>query len=158
MNIRLIKATESDATAIFDMQKIAFLPLLETYKDYDTNPANEQIDRVISRIHRPNGGFYKIIFDDLLVGAIGIYAVEKTQFWISPMFILPHYQGKGIAQKAICLAEEIFPEATSWELKTLLEEKRNCYLYEKMGYEQIGERTKLNEDATLVHYEKKLSN
>lgn len=158
MNIKLIKAVESDAEAIFNMQKESFLPLLETYRDYDTNPANERIDRVISRIHRPNGGFYKIMYDNILVGAIGIYAVEKTQFWISPMFILPHYQGKGIAQKAICLAEEMFPEATSWELKTLLEEKRNCYLYEKIGYKQIEEIKKLNENATLVHYEKKLSN
>lgn len=154
MNITLKKAIQSDAKAIFDIQKKAFLPLLETYKDYDTNPANEKINRVISRIHHPNGGFYKIMYDNLLVGAICIYAVEETQFWISPMFILPHYQGKGIAQKVIRLAEEMFPEATSWELKTLLEEKRNCYLYEKMGYIRIGERRNLNEKATLVHYQK----
>jgi GNAT superfamily N-acetyltransferase len=70
------------------------------------------------------------------------------------MFILPEYQGKGIAQKAITLIEELFPQATTWELKTILEERRNCYLYEKMGYTQIGEKQSLNENTTLVHYKK----
>ena len=33
------------------------------------------------------------------------------KFWISPMFIHPIYQGKGIAQKVLILIEEMFPEA-----------------------------------------------
>jgi GNAT superfamily N-acetyltransferase len=76
------------------------------------------------------------------------------QFWISPMFILPSYQGKGIAQKAIILIEEMFPEATSWELATILEEAQNCYLYEKMGYSQTGVSKKLNHNTTLIFYKK----
>jgi hypothetical protein len=48
----------------------------------------------------------------------------------------------------------MFPQATSWELKTILEEKRNCYLYEKMGYSQTDEKSMINENITLVHYKK----
>ena len=154
MNLRLDKATDADAQLIFDMQVKAFMPLLEKYKDDDTSPANETIDRVFRRINYPAGGFYKILHDDVLVGAICIYWKEETQFWISPMFILPEYQGMGIAQKAIQLIEEQFPQATTWELRTILEEKRNCYLYEKMGYKQTGETKRLNENATLVSYKK----
>jgi RimJ/RimL family protein N-acetyltransferase len=154
MDIRLEKAVERDAEAIFDAQIKAFMPLLKVYKDYGTNPANETIERVKRRINNPDGGFYKIQFEEVLVGAICVFWRKKTQFWISPMFISLEYQGKGIAQKAIRLIEELFPQATTWELKTILQEERNCYLYEKMGYKLEDWKHTLNETATLVHYKK----
>jgi GNAT superfamily N-acetyltransferase len=153
MDVILEKATNDDAQSIFDMQVKAFMPLLEKYKDYDTNPANETIDRVFSRINNPNGGFYKILVDNILVGAICVVWKESVH-WISPMFILPEYQGKGIAQKAIISVEKMFIKATSWELATILEEERNCYLYEKMGYIKTGVNKKLDENTTLIFYKK----
>ena len=92
--VSLEKATTTDAESIFDIQVKAFLPLLEKYKDYNTSPGNESIDRVISRITNP--------------------------------------------------------QAISWELATILEEERNCYLYKKMGYIQTAEKRKINESTTLV--------
>ncbi|MEC2475131.1 GNAT family N-acetyltransferase, partial [Bacillus thuringiensis] len=71
-----------------------------------------------------------------------------------PMFIHPGYQGKGIAQKVITLIEEIFPEATSWELATILEEEKNCFLYEKMEYKRTEVIKKLNDKTTLIYYKK----
>jgi GNAT superfamily N-acetyltransferase len=156
VEIQLVKATEREAEAIFDLQVKAFLPLLEVYKDFDTSPATETIDRVVSRINRPNGGFYKIFADDVFVGAICVYWKEDTQFWISPIFISPEFQGRGIAQKTMTLMEARFPHATSWELRTILEEKRNCYLYEKMGYRMTDEKKILNENMTLVHFKKSI--
>ncbi|SMF79156.1 Ribosomal protein S18 acetylase RimI [Paenibacillus uliginis N3/975] len=154
MEINLVRAIESDAESILDIQVKAFVPLLEKYKDFNTNPANETIDRVVTRINNPNGGFYKIIENYVLVGAICVFWREETQYWISPMFILPNYQGRGIAQKAITLVEQMFPQAMTWELATILEEKRNCYLYEKMGYIKTGVQKKLNDSTTLIFYKK----
>ncbi|MBC6973384.1 GNAT family N-acetyltransferase [Bacillus sp. Xin] len=157
MEIILERAIESDAESIFNIQVQAFKPLLEKYKDYKTNPSNETIDKVIARINNPNGGLYKILVDNTLVGAICVFMKEKTtQFWISPMFILPNYQGKGIAQKALTLIEKMFPQAISWELATILEEERNCYLYEKAGYTQTWLKKKLNDHTTLIYYKKTL--
>ncbi|WP_020060823.1 GNAT family N-acetyltransferase [Bacillus sp. 123MFChir2] len=157
MGVTLEKATVSDAELIYAMQVEAFLPVLETYKDYNTNPANEKLDRVITRIDNPHGRFYKIIYNKDIVGAVSIAWKEGTnEFWISPMFILPKYQGNGIAQKVILLLEELFPQATSWKLATILEEKRNCYLYEKMGFVQTSVRKRLNDCTTLVYYKKPL--
>lgn len=153
MDVRLEKATNEDAQSIFDIQVKAFMPLLEKYKDYDTNPANESIARVLTRINNPHGGFYKILADNILVGAICV-VWKATVYWISPIFILPEHQGKGIAQKAIIAVEKMFFEATSWELATILEEESNCYLYEKMGYIKTGISKKLNEKATLIFYKK----
>lgn len=78
MEVRLIKATDNDAQSIFNIQVEAFIPLLDKYKDYDINPANESIDRVLTRINRPDGGFYKILADDKLVGAICVFWKEDV--------------------------------------------------------------------------------
>lgn len=51
-------------------------------------------------------------------------------------------------------AEEMFPEAQSFELATILEEERNCFLYEKMGYKRTEVIKKLNDKTTLIHYKK----
>jgi GNAT superfamily N-acetyltransferase len=155
LKVELQKAALSDAKELYDIQVKAFMPILNKYQDYDTNPANENIERLISRINHPYGGFYKILYDNRLIGAIRvIWKEETTRFGISPMFILPEYQGKGIAQKTIEMVEEMHPQATVWELSTILEEERNCYLYEKMGYVKTGETKSLNERTTLVYYNK----
>lgn len=60
MEIRLEKAANTDANSIFDIQVKAFNPLLDQYKDYDTNPANETIERVLARIDNSDGEFYKV--------------------------------------------------------------------------------------------------
>jgi predicted acetyltransferase len=152
--VKLEKAIESDAKAIFEIQVNAFKPLLEKYKDFNTNPANETINRVVTRINNPTGDFYKIIVENVHVGAIYVFWKEQTQFWISPMFILSTYQGQGIAQQAITLIEKLFPHATSWELATIMEEERNCYLYEKLGYIKTGVIKQLNDNTTLGFYKK----
>ena len=43
---------------------------------------------------------------------------------------------------------------SNWELDTILQEKGNCHLYEKMGYRKTGKMEKVNERMTLVFYRK----
>ncbi|PFM47454.1 GNAT family N-acetyltransferase [Bacillus cereus] len=155
MKITLENATENDAVALFQMQIDSFTPLLNKYKDYETSPANESIEKMILRINNPSNNFYKIIFDSNLVEAICIFKKELPyKFWISPMFIHPNNQGKGIAQQVLFLIEEMVPKARSFELATILEEERNCFLYEKMGYKRTEVTKKLNDKTTLVYYKK----
>ncbi|HDR6312453.1 TPA: GNAT family N-acetyltransferase [Bacillus cereus] len=155
MKIILEKAIENDAAAIFQMQIDSFNSLLNKYKDYATNPANESIEKTFIRINNPSNNYYKMIIDSNLVGAICISKKEITnKFWISPMFIHPNYQGKGIAQRVLILIAEMFPKAQSFELATILEEERNCFLYEKMGYTRTEVIKKLNDKTTLIYYKK----
>ncbi|MDE5858832.1 MAG: N-acetyltransferase, partial [Oscillospiraceae bacterium] len=60
----------------------------------------------------------------------------------------------GYAQRAIKEAENIHGNG-GWELDTILQERGNCYLYEKMGYRQTGQTKIINERMTIVYYEKK---
>lgn len=158
MTVYLVKAKESDAAVILDGQVRAFTPLLEKYLDVETNPANETLEKILSRINEPNGGFYKIIFEETLVGAIRVYSKsEASKYWISPIFIFPEFQGHGIGQKAMIAAETLFPQASSFELATILEEEGNCYLYEKLGYIETGVMKKLNARTTLIYFRKVLN-
>lgn len=58
MEITLEKATENDAKVLFQMQLDSFSPLLNKYKDYETNPANESIEKTILRINNPSSNYY----------------------------------------------------------------------------------------------------
>jgi len=147
----LILATAGDVMELHDVQTKAFQPLMEKYLDYETNPANEPINRLFEKIQYSS--FFKIVLDRQVVG--GIRVVRKnTSYWISPIFILPEFQGKGFAQQAILLVEEHFTHFSTWELHTILQEKGNCYLYEKMGYKRTDFEKVVNEKMTLIGYKK----
>lgn len=156
MNITLHKATEADAELIHEYQVAAFQPLFDKYQDKDSNPANEPLSRTIARINRTDGGFYKIITEGEFAGAICLFSKEPGIYWISPIFIHPSHQGKGIAQYVLKLIESMFSDARIWRLATLREERGNCYLYEKIGYQLTGKVQPLNERATLIYYEKRI--
>lgn len=66
---------------------------------------------------------------------------------------MPEYRNHGIAQKAILVVEELHG-SSDWELDTILQEKGNCHLYEKMGYHQTGKTEIVNDKMTLVFYKK----
>ena len=155
MEIKLIKANLSDAEKLWKMQVEAFGELLEKYQDYDTSPACEPLKRTKERLSMPETYYYFIVYNDNVAGAIRV--VDKkdnnTPKRISPIWVMPEFRGKGVAQLAIKLAEEIHG-AENWELSTIKEEKGNCYLYEKMGYKLTDEAEVVNDRMTLVFYKK----
>ena len=63
MRISLKKASIRDAAAIHWLQVASFLPLLHKYRDYDANPANEEVERVIARLKQPHTTYYFIILE-----------------------------------------------------------------------------------------------
>ncbi|MFF2479582.1 GNAT family N-acetyltransferase [Paenibacillus sp. NPDC058071] len=157
MDVELALAAAEDAESLYDIQTRAFRPLYEKYKDTQTNPANESLGRMRERIANPHGVFYKIMAEGCLAGGICVlWSEERKRCRISPMFIDPAFQGQGIGQLAIALAFDQFPQAIVWELSTIKEEKRNCHLYEKMGFQCTGMQRQMNKRATLVAYEKKI--
>ena len=156
MRVSLKKASIRDAAAIHRLQVASFLPLLRKYRDYDTNPANEEVERIIDRLKQPHTTYYFIVLDGVQIGAIRIiYNDEIRRARISPMFIVPEYQGKGYGQDTIALVEDVV-DAECWELETILQEEGNCYFYEKMGYKRAGVTREINDRMTIVSFEKSL--
>ena len=153
-SLRLVRAEKPQAPLAQAMQQEAFAQLLEKYQDHDTNPANESLERITWKIKYPDSYYYFIWLGDTIIGAIRVHhAKDGSRKKISPLYILPAYRGKGYAQWAIREAERIHG-STHWELFTILQEPRNCYLYEKMGYRRTGFQKEINGKMTIVGYEK----
>ena len=127
---------------------------MDKYQDYETNPANESIGKVVTRLEQKETYYYFVCLDNVKVGAIRVVDFQTdVKKRISPLFILPEYQNRGIAQKVIRMCEQIHGSG-KWELSTILQEKGNCYLYEKLGYKRLDKQERVNDKMTLVFYEK----
>ncbi|MBO4421483.1 MAG: GNAT family N-acetyltransferase [Lachnospiraceae bacterium] len=156
--MKLEEVREDEIPQMYEMQIESFMPLYEKYHD-EGSPAIESIDRVRGRAARPNRKYYFIVKDGARVGAINIGhndPEEKKVAFISPLFILPKYQNKGMGYVAIRKAFELLPEVTTWKLETILQEPANCHLYEKCGFVRVGEEKIINDKMTLIDYELKL--
>lgn len=155
MELILKRATCEDAELIWKMQIEAFSDLYEKYQDTDTSPATEPLEKILSRLRQCFTYYYIIEVDKNIVGALRV--VDKKEKGsakrISPIFILKKYRNMGIAQAAIIEAERIHGN-DNWELDTILSEKGNCYLYEKIGFKSTGKTEKVNDKMTLVFYQK----
>ena len=152
MSIELKRVTIDDINEIIKMQKESFKLLLDRYRDGDLNPYNDSLEKVKYKIE--NYYYYFILIDDEKVGAIAINdKKDGTKKKIAPIYILPRFQNKGYAQLAIKEVEKIHG-VTNWKLDTILEEKGNCHLYEKLGYKQTGKFEKISDIQTIVFYEK----
>lgn len=158
MNVSICKAKRQDCEIIHQMQRRSFAPLLEKYQDYDMNPGNEKIEQIYRRFDQPFTDYYLIERENEIVGAIRIIRDEKESTCrVSPLFILPEYKGRGIAQYVFKLIEDTYSWALKWKLDTILEERGNCYLYEKIGYRKTGKVEKINEKMTIIYYEKMMN-
>ena len=152
MKINLIKSSEKDAELIHQMQVESFYELYLKYNDDETNPINESVDKIIQKLKQPDSCFYLIKFGNNFVGGIRI-VIKNGHKRISPLFILPKYRNKGIAQEAISKLERIYGK-DNWELETIQAEKISKHLYEKMGYRLDEKTTVINDRLTLVSYKK----
>ncbi len=152
MKINLIKATEKDAELIHQMQVESFRELYLKYRDEETSPVNEPIEKIIQKLRRPDSYFYLIKFENDFVGGVRV-VVKNNLKRISPLFVLPQYRNKGIAQNAISELEKIHGKE-NWELETILNEKINEHLYKKMGYHLYEKTAIINDKLTLVSYRK----
>lgn len=153
--IQLERIGLKEAETLWKMQVEAFADLYEKYRDEETSPAREGLDKVVMRLNQRFTFYYFIVRNGQIVGAIRIVDKkgEGKPKRISPIFVMSEYRNQGIAQEAIRAAEEIHGQ-NDWELETILQEPGNCHLYEKMGYRRVDAPVVVNEYLTLVKYRK----
>ena len=150
----LLRAQEADTARIRVMQQTAFAELLEKYRDHHMSPATETEEKIRWKITQPGSFYYFIQAGGETVGGIRIvHRNDGSRKRISPLYIMPGYRGRGYAQAAMLEAERIHGTG-HWQLDTILQEEGNCRLYEKMGYRQTGHQTVIQENMTIVDYEK----
>ena len=154
--VELVLATEKDAELLHQMKYEAFFPLYEIYHDDETSPVKEPMEKVIRCIQMENSDYYLIKLQNEFVGGVRVVERQVGIFQISPIFILPKFQNQGIGYLAIKMLFTDYPQAITWRLDTILEEKGNCFLYEKCGFIKTGKKKWINETMTLIDYEKSI--
>lgn len=161
--IELKLVTEEDAECLYRLQVEDFMPLHEKYQDDETSPAKESLEKVTGKIVEEHSDFYFIEFHGEKVGGVRVRwhqgkKVFKNVNWISPIFIIPKYQNKGIASRAIEKLFELYPDTIEWRLDTIKQEAGNCHLYEKCGFVKVGKEKIVNKKMTLVDYVRNCTN
>lgn len=111
-------------------------------------------ENALKRLNQEFTDYFFICLDSLNIGAIRIVRLDESTCRISPMCVLPDFQGNGYAQQAIRMVETLYPEAELWALETIKQEPKLCHLYEKMDYHPTGEEQNIREGMTLVFYDK----
>lgn len=156
--VALEPVRDEELRQLYDMQIQSFMPLYEKYQDAGS-PAVEAFERIQARAAAAGRQYYFILKDGARIGGVNVAvradAEGHTVHWISPLFILPRYQGQGIGWAAIQHVFRLYPDAVCWRLDTILQEAGNCHLYEKCGFVRIGEPRPVNDRMTLVDYERR---
>lgn len=143
------RASEDDALGLIEARNKSFY---DDFIKFGGCPGyNIPLDEMKQRIQ--NAIIYKIISDGKIIGDISLRIRDDGECWLSCLEIIPEYQNKGIGAKALKYIEEKHPEVRRWTLETPVQNYRNCYFYEKMGFVKIDE--KIHSDLiTLRIYEK----
>lgn len=152
LEIRGIDA--SDAQTAQELIKSAYEPLLQKYNDYEQSPACKTVERVAADIARSDTDAYLLICDSEAIGYVRVVKRGESEYGVSDLCVKPSMQGRGYAQQLLIDLEGMYPQARRWSLVTVMEEKRDCHLYEKLGYSRVGEPIYVNEAMHLVKYEK----
>ena len=140
---------------VFRIQQAAYKPLFEKYQDTETNPYMETKEDILMKYTKAETQGYIFVEDDIAVGAVRIIMRGKI-CKVSALAVIPEYQNRGIAQSESKEIEKIYSDCKYWILDTILQEKGNCHLYEKLVYVRIGEPKKVNDRLTLVDYKKEV--
>ena len=151
IELREIKRRELILALI--QHRMGFMPIFLKYRD-KINPVFRNYFDFIKYYKSPKITMLWIVFDGKKVGQIWIKTSDDYAS-VARIFVLKKWQNRGIAQQAISQSERIFYSYNLWKLETIMQEKKNCYLYEKMGYEQTGQQKKVNKRMTLIYYEKR---
>lgn len=158
VSVELVKAELKDAEMIHSMKYESFLPLYERYRDDATSPVSEPLSKVIRQLQDDRSDYWLIQHNGTFVGAVRIVfdGTENGQhiYRVSPLFILPAHQNRGLGYAAMTAIHALYPHADIWRLSTIKQEKGNCHLYEKCGFRISRPEEIINENMTIVYYQK----
>ncbi|QAS69989.1 GNAT family N-acetyltransferase [Oenococcus sicerae] len=150
------KASENDLEQIVSMYRISFKKLYDRYHDEKTSPYKEPAE-VIQRKIRQNSSFFFFITEDRVrVGLIRVMLDPKQpNAKISPLLVLPSFQGQKIAQHALAAIENLFPDIKTWYVDTIKQEDKLVHLYLKCGYKIIEDKNQnIQPGMDLVFFSK----
>lgn len=154
MEITFVKASVEDMPVIQQMYRRAFEPIYLRYHDDETDPYLESLASLQKKSQRVGSEYFFCDSDGVRVGMIRVISDHSTkEARISPMCVLPEFQGQGFAQDILVEIEQRFSDIKTWYLDTIAEESKLVYLYQKVGYQLISDQHKeIKPGMNLVYF------
>ncbi|GEL04851.1 hypothetical protein RST01_14780 [Rummeliibacillus stabekisii] len=153
MDLKIMRTHENEVPKLLEIQKESFAEDLKRYKDQDSNPVNEPMERLLRKtqvfLH------YTIWLNGEIIGGIDIRDLNNNRYRLNRIFLSNNQQNKGYGTRIMELIESEFPLAKEWSLDTPHLNTRNHHFYEKLGYKKINEH-QVTDTLTLFDYVKKL--
>ncbi|QOD85987.1 GNAT family N-acetyltransferase [Weissella viridescens] len=155
--MQLVQATAADLPIIVRFYHQCFKSLYEKYHDDATSPYLETSDSISQKLTAPHSAFYFIQTPSQKVGLIRIiFDSSKSNARISPLMIVPEFEGQHYAQQALHLIEEYFSNIETFEIDTIKQEAKLLHLYTKCGYViDSSKRETLQPGMDLVFMQRK---
>jgi ribosomal protein S18 acetylase RimI-like enzyme len=135
--IEICDASESDAPAILEIQKLAFHGQAILYEDFTLPPLVQKLEELIQDFKTHS--FLKALYKGKIIGSVRGLAEGETCF-ISRLIVHPDYQNKGIGKKLMDAIENRFSGAQRYELFTGHKSEKNLALYRSLGYCKYKEK------------------
>lgn len=153
--VSLRKATKEDCPLLHSIQVKSFIDLLRKYNDFQSSPAAESLDKIQQRFQQSYTDYYLILSDEGTVGMLRVcnFGINCR---LSPICVLPEFQGKGYGRSAMLELEKLYPEAITWKLDTIAQEAHLCRFYESLGYRKTEKTETVQAGMDLVFYEKNI--
>jgi predicted N-acetyltransferase YhbS len=146
----ITRATPADAQEILDLQKLAYQSEAAIYQDYNIPPLTQTLPELEAEMQ--NQIFLKAVAKGQIVGSVRAYLQQET-CCLGRLIVHPAQQNRGLGRELMREVEGCFPQAQRYQLFTGHRSERNLYLYQKLGYRQVGS-DKISEKLTMVFLEK----
>ncbi len=160
--ITISETVETEAQILCDIQKAAFLPLYEKYRD-SSNPCLRGVEDILNRLNSPYFRYFTIRFDNMIVGGVlykcagrGIFFdnLDVGEYYLQRIYIRPDMQNRKIARNAILLCEKEFADATRFTVDFPVDLEKNKKCYVSAGFRDTGKRAEAEPGLVLACYEK----
>lgn len=148
MNIR--DAKPKDLAPILELQKKCYQENAVRYHDNSIQPLTQTIDDL--KMEFKEQLFLVAEKDSRIIGSVRAFS-KNSICHIGKLIVHPDHQNKGIGTKLMHEIEKRFKKSLNYSLFTGYKDKKNIYLYEKLGYHIYNEKI-IKKGLKLVYLEK----
>lgn len=149
--MEITRAVLADASAILELQTLAYLSEAKLYQDFSIPPLTQTLEELIQSFFK--NVILKAAEKGEIVGSVN-GRMSKGRCLVGRLMVHPEMQGRGIGRDLMAAIEREFPEAEVYRLFTGELSERNIWIYQSLGY-RIYERREVPGSFAIVFMEKK---
>ena len=151
----VVRLTDSDAGELLTLQRAAYVPEAQHYRDPDLPPLTETLDELRAALVSPDVVALGIRERGRLVAAVRLRFADDVAH-LGRLVVAPDLQGQGLGSRLLRACEDVLPAGVrEIRLFTGSDSGPTIRLYERFGY--VRERETDAGTHRLVHLAKRIA-